>query len=840
MEFHITNNYSAVVTNRVGSASSSNALVAVLPDAPLDEALDTTNLTWTTGGDSLWRWQTNTTHDGADAAWSGTLTQPGNAWIQTTVSGPVSVSFWWKLASTFESLSFAVDGTNWASLSGSANWQQRSFFIPTGAHSLRWSAVKTTTIASWTADAWLDQVTLGSPTAPVIASQPAQAVGLPGANVTFTVGVTGTEPLSYQWQKDETAILTATNATLTVSNIQPSNISSYRVVVTNVAGAVTSQVATITVNSSAPVISLAPASTTVAVGLTASFSSTVNGTQPMALRWQRNRADVPGATGSSLLISNVQPADAGPYRIVANNDLGTTFSAEAVLAVVPVAAWGSNTHGQTLVPTDVGDVVAVAAGYEHSLALRRDGSVVVWGTYFTSTSPPKFPLLAIAAASDHDVGLLPNGTVTTWGNNTPLAANVPSDLTNAVAVAAGIYHDLALRDDGGVVVWGDNTYGQASVPPTATNIVAIAGGTGHSLALREDGTVLAWGKDDCGQLDVPASLTDAVAIAAGDYFSLALREDGTVAAWGDPLSCLTNLPVDLTNIVAIAAGEYTSMALRSDGTVVTWGKNYSGAVPTGLTRVVGLAGGWGHCLALVGDGRPVITVQPFRRKVADGSQAKLQVMATGAAPLSYQWQLNGTNIPGATERTLPLGHVAEAGSYTVVISNALGTVASSASAVTPRLRFENPAGGMQLDTTGFHLRLLGLSGQGYVIIYASSDTSAWQPIFTNVPVSGMLDYLDRDATNHACRFYRAVEITLAPGHLRVAAPLPSALSHGMLRLSFDGLSGLGPVVLYSSTNLSLGQWKPVATNPPAIGSSEFSWPIDSNQPRQFFRVLEQR
>lgn len=842
-----TANYNVVVTNVVGSAVSANALLTVLPGAPLGVALDAADLAWTTGGDSLWRWQTSTTHDGVAAAWSGTLTQPGNAWVQTTVSGPVSVSFWWKLASTFESLSFAVDGTNWASLSGSADWQQRSFFIPTGAHALRWSAVKTTTIASWTADAWLDQVTLGSAVAPVIVRQPAQAVGLPGANVTFTVGVTGTEPFSYQWQQDETAIPAATNATLIVSNIQPSNIFSYRVVVTNVTGAATSQVATITVNSSAPVITVAPASTTVAVGLTASFSSTVNGTQPLALHWQFNRTNIPGATGSALLLSNVQPANAGPYRIVANNDLGTMFSTEAVLAVVPVAAWGSissSQYGQTRVPANVGDVVAVAGGYEHSLALRRDGSVVFWGTYFspgsTPTSPPKFPLIAIAAASDHDIGLLPNGTVTTWGINTPLAADVPADLTNAVAVAAGTYHDLALRDDGSVVVWGDNTYGQASVPPAATNIVAIAGGTRHSLALREDGTVLAWGKDDYGQLDVPADLTDAVAIAAGDYFSLALREDGTVAAWGDPPSCLTNLPVDLTNIVAIAAGEYTSMALRGDGTVVTWGKNYSGNVPAGLTHVVDLAGGYFHCLALVGDGRPVITVQPFRRKVVAGSQAKLQVMATGAAPLSYQWRLNGTNIPGETGRTLLLGQVALAGSYSVVISNALGTVASSVSAVTSRLWFDNPAGGMQLDTAGFRLRLLGLSGQGYVVIYASTNMSAWQPIFTNVPVLGTLDYLDRYATNQACRFYRAVETDLALGPLRLETRLPQALSNGMLSLHIDGLNGLGPAVIYRSTNSGMGPWEPLATNPPAIGSSQFSCPIGSNQPRQFFRILEQR
>jgi trimeric autotransporter adhesin len=837
-------NYRAVLSNVVSSVVSSNALVMVLPSSPLGEALDATNLVWTTGGDSLWHWQTNTTHDGLDAAWSGTLTQPGTAWIQTMVPGPVGVSFWWKLASTFESLNFTVDGINWASLSGSVDWQQRSLFIPTGTHLLRWTATKTLNMASWTLNAWLDQVTLGSAIAPVITSQPAQAVGLPGANATFSVGVTGTEPFSYQWQQDEAPLPSATNATLTISNIQSSNTSGYRVMVTNVAGWATSQVATITVNSSAPVITVALASVSTAPYLAPRLSTTVNGTQPMELRWQFNRSDLPDATGASLIISNAQPTNAGPYRVVANNDLGTTFSTEAVLTIVPVAAWGDSYAGKTQVPTNVGEVVAVAAGREHSLALRQDGRVVSWGTYLPALSAsialPQYPLLAIAAAGDHGIGLLPNGTVTTWGSSSLLAPNVPPDLSNVVAVAAGVYDDLALRDDGSVVVWGDNTYGQATVPSAATNIVAIAGGLRHSLALREDGSVLAWGTNDFGQLDVPAGLTDAVAIAAGAYFSLALREDGTVAAWGDPSACSTNRPADLTNVVAIAAGDMTSMALRSDGTVVTWGMTYSGGVPAGLTNVTGLAGGADHALALVGDGHPVITVQPFRLKVAGGSQTKLQVIATGAAPLSYQWQLNGTNIPGATGRTLLLGSVAQTGSYSVVVSNALGTVASSPSMVIPRLHFDIPADGMRLDVTGFRLRLLGLSGRDYVVIYAAPDLTAWQPIYTNVPVVGALDYLDRAATNHVRRFYRAAETDLALGPLRLATPVPPALPDGILNLHIDGLSGLGPAVLYCSTNLHIGHWKAVATNPPAIGSWDFPYSIGSNQQSVCFRVLEQR
>ena len=366
------------MTNLYGSAASLNALVQVLPGTALADAVDALDLVWATGGDSSWQWQTNTTHDGVDAAWSGTFTQGGTAWIETTVAGPVAVSFWWKLASSFGILNLAVDGTDWASLSGSANWRQRSFFVPSGIHSFRWAL---TARAMWTANAWLDQVTLTSPAVPVITSQPASYVGLAGANAKFSVAVVGTEPFSYQWQQDNVAIAGATSTALTITNVQPSNTSGYRVVVTNVAGAATSQVATITVNSSAPVITAGPKSLVIAPGLTASFDSAVNGTQPMAISWQFNRSALPGAMNASLFITNVQPSDAGLYRVVANNELGTTFSAEAALALVPVTAWGDNSWGQTQVPANVGDVVAVAGGYQHSLALRRDGTVVYWGSY---------------------------------------------------------------------------------------------------------------------------------------------------------------------------------------------------------------------------------------------------------------------------------------------------------------------------------------------------------------------------------------------------------------------------------------------------------------------------
>jgi hypothetical protein len=168
-----------------------------------------------------------------------------------------------------------------------------------------------------------------------------------------------------------------------------------------------------------------------------------------------------------------------------------------------------------------------------------------------------------------------------------------------------------------------------------------------------------------------------VAIAGGGFHSLALKGDGTVVAWGDNDSGQTNVPPDLTNAVAIAAGWKNSLALKNDGTVVAWGLNSS--VPAGLTNAVAIAAGKFHSLALLGWLPPSITLQPASQSVLPGSNVTFSVSATGSEPLSYQWRLNGANIPGATNSTYSITNnvqPADGGSYDVLVANSFGAVAS--------------------------------------------------------------------------------------------------------------------------------------------------------------------
>jgi hypothetical protein len=347
-----------------------------------------------------------------------------------------------------------------------------------------------------------------------------------------------------------------------------------------------------------------------------------------------------------------------------------------------VVAWGSNSDGQRAVPAGLDGVVAIAAGAQHSVALKSNGLVVCWGNNAQgqSTPPPGLSnVTAISAGFFRSVALKSDSTVNVWGyQGVP-----PVGLSDVVAIAAGWEHTLALKEDRTVLAWGN----PRDVPPGLARVVSVAAGYGHSVALKEDRTVIAWGDNEYGRTNVPAGLTNVVAVAAGQYHCLALRGDGRVIGWGNNDSGQTNVPVTLTNAVAIAAGAMHSLALTREGTVIGWGAvdNGQSHPPTSLSNVVALAGGVAHSLAQVGDGSPHVTVPPANTAVFIGRDGFFRVYAVGTAPLSYQWQHQGTNLAGATRSVLNLNGVRpeDGGGYAVVISNAVGTVRSASATLTP-------------------------------------------------------------------------------------------------------------------------------------------------------------
>ena len=155
---------------------------------PLAQALDASGLTWTTGGDANWMGQGVSTHDGVSAAQSGSVADGQETWLQTTVTGPGTLSFWWKVDSLqdFDYLNFQMDGVMQFFISGSVAWEQRTVPIATGSHTLRWAYTKDVGAAG--ADAgWVDQVQMAGTNNPANVSVSVLAVA---GNFTLTWPIT--------------------------------------------------------------------------------------------------------------------------------------------------------------------------------------------------------------------------------------------------------------------------------------------------------------------------------------------------------------------------------------------------------------------------------------------------------------------------------------------------------------------------------------------------------------------------------------------------------------------------------------------------------------------------
>lgn len=302
-------------------------------------------------------------------------------------------------------------------------------------------------------------------------------------------------------------------------------------------------------------------------------------------------------------------------------------------------------------------------------------STVFWPAALSAGSAN---FISVAAGCDHTILLRCDGTVWSWGNNDKgqlgfdpsliSQSHAPLKVEGLVgikAVAAGNKFSLALKEDGTVWAWGYNERGQLGngtfsnsflpvqvvVDPEEGDyldaMTAIDAGYRHALALKEDGTVWSWGASNWGQLGVGSTSTSSKAvqvkgpegegflkniekISAGFNHNLALSSDGTVWAWGrnstgqlgDGSCEQQNIPVQvvgeisdrLENVEHISAGEQHSLAVAG-GVVFSWGYNSSGQlgnyslsdsnrpVRAAVTDIAMAAAGGDHSVAVDKEGR---------------------------------------------------------------------------------------------------------------------------------------------------------------------------------------------------------------------------------------------
>ena len=393
--------------------------------------------------------------------------------------------------------------------------------------------------------------------------------------------------------------------------------------------------------------------------------------------------------------------------------LGTlaTQTTPAAAQFLPLRSWGSNFYGQlgngataessnspqTITTPD--NVTALAAGYNHSMMLRIDGTVWAWG--------------------DNS-----RGELGYTANPLSLYAKQCAGITNARGISAGAYTSYAVRNDSTVWAWGNSFSGQlgngivdnaahqtptqvqvgGGAYPPLSNVATISAGYNHCLALLSSGSVYAWGNNFFGQLGgnsttnssraIPVGIFGVTQIAGGGYHSLALKTDGTVWAWGsndhgqlgDGTRTNRSNPVQvpgLNNVAAIAAAAQCSVVLKRDGTIWVWGF-FSGTTDAAGTvtpfQVSGFYGmkrfavGAAHILAVDSNddlyvygsnargqlGNPFVDYQSFATKLAGlyhisavSAGPDFSLVATFAAGVSGLIHLQGIS-PNATPQVISL------------------------------------------------------------------------------------------------------------------------------------------------------------------------------------------
>jgi hypothetical protein len=482
--------------------------------------------------------------------------------------------------------------------------------------------------------------------APALALQPQALNRFKGESATLTAIATGSLPLNYQWKKNDVNIPGATNLTLVLTNLQPADAGAFTLEVSNAAGSVASDPAALAVaDMSKPEITQQPRSRTVLPGLNASFSVSAIGSTTFGYQWLYNNQNILAATNSTLSISNVQTANLGSYKVVVSNAAGSTESAVATLQFPapattnylntvkqdnPVAYWRLDETTGDVADDEIG---AHDGAYLNGVILGRPGAITgdtnpaagfataastkVDVPYSEALNPPVFTAEVWAKASGTGVHRSP---LTSRGDGPQRGYIFYADPGNTWQFWVGASEPLG---------WA-TLQGPAVQPGAYAHLVGVYDGT--TMFFYVNGVL-------AGQRNVVLAPNDQNPLRIGGG---ATEGDGNFFFDGD---------VDEVAIYNTALSEERILA------------HYVAGFP--LTTP------------------PSITLQPSTKFALAGGNVTLTVAATGGAPLLYQWKFNNVNLPNATNSTLSLTNIAaaNAGDYTVVVSNTGGSLTSQVARV---------------------------------------------------------------------------------------------------------------------------------------------------------------
>ena len=344
-----------------------------------------------------------------------------------------------------------------------------------------------------------------------------------------------------------------------------------------------------------------------------------------------NISIIPGEEIPPMVVSKGDHAIAiniyGEVWTWGRNDKGQLGDGTTVDRSYPVQVMITNEDGQ-LVPLK--NVMIVAVGEKHSVALTRDGILYTWG------DNSKGQLGSGNSASALAYSTRPV-TVAGENNSSKSLSEMLAEKNESISnIAAGRDHTLAVSNQGNLYSWGANTYGQLGVNSRdnryfpvqvkgyngggyLTDVILIGAGAEHSLAVRTDGSVWSWGRNNKGQLGQSTNgvnntykdmqtpdrvlkgeydtgnaddryIKNVDALSAGENFSVVTTRDRNVYAWGDntygqlgndkttatistPVHVKSSDGTYLTGISMVSGGANHVIAMSNTNDIYAWGDN---------------------------------------------------------------------------------------------------------------------------------------------------------------------------------------------------------------------------------------------------------------------------